>query len=95
MPTKFIERLWKKIQPDYFGNVGQAVTDLGITHRRKVIIIKTALQSKVIYGAAVDPFTQGQINTLRGRFATAPWPKRYVACEVTGLLLVDTGELEP
>eukprot|EP00972_Heterocapsa_arctica_P105475 15541726-Heterocapsa_arctica.AAC.1 len=32
MPTKSIERLWKKIQPDYLGKAGQAAIDLGITH---------------------------------------------------------------
>eukprot|EP00972_Heterocapsa_arctica_P006027 888284-Heterocapsa_arctica.AAC.1 len=88
------------------GQVGQAVIDLGITHRAhtraslnkgkrvgdsakvarrtqalalafkdKVTIIKTASQSTAIYGAAVDAFTQWQMNTLRGRFATALWPK--------------------
>eukprot|EP00972_Heterocapsa_arctica_P107999 15906119-Heterocapsa_arctica.AAC.1 len=35
------------------------------------------------------------MNTLRGRFATALWPKKYVAWKVTGLLLVDKREVEP
>eukprot|EP00972_Heterocapsa_arctica_P093931 13854328-Heterocapsa_arctica.AAC.1 len=106
MPNKSIERVWRNIQPDYKGAVGQAVVDLGVTHRvhtrvslhkgkrvgytskvvnitqalafavrDKVTIIKIAGQSKPIYGAAGDLFTQGQLNTLRGRFATALWPK--------------------
>eukprot|EP00972_Heterocapsa_arctica_P089496 13195348-Heterocapsa_arctica.AAC.1 len=33
MPSQYIERLWKKIQPDHKGKVGQAVVDLGITHK--------------------------------------------------------------
>eukprot|EP00972_Heterocapsa_arctica_P108113 15922581-Heterocapsa_arctica.AAC.1 len=33
MPMKSIERQWNNIQPDYKGKVGQAVVDLGITHR--------------------------------------------------------------
>eukprot|EP00972_Heterocapsa_arctica_P074721 11026307-Heterocapsa_arctica.AAC.1 len=28
-----MEQLWKKVLPDYKGKVGQAVVDLGITHR--------------------------------------------------------------
>eukprot|EP00972_Heterocapsa_arctica_P111531 16419359-Heterocapsa_arctica.AAC.1 len=126
MPTKSIERLWKKISPEYLGKVGQAVLDLGITHRAhtrsspnqgrrlgdsakvagrtqalalavrdKVALINTASHSKSIYGAAVDLLTQGQMNTLRGRAATAVWPKKYVARKVTGLLLSDKGDLEP
>eukprot|EP00972_Heterocapsa_arctica_P105641 15563826-Heterocapsa_arctica.AAC.1 len=47
------------------------------------------------YGAAVDQFTQAEINTLRGRYTQAFWPKKYVACRTTGLLLVDKGEIEP
>eukprot|EP00972_Heterocapsa_arctica_P113909 16439718-Heterocapsa_arctica.AAC.1 len=35
------------------------------------------------------------MNTLRGRFAIALWPKKFVACKVTCLLLVDKGELGP
>eukprot|EP00972_Heterocapsa_arctica_P058603 8642352-Heterocapsa_arctica.AAC.1 len=126
MPNKSIERLWGNIQPDYQGKVGQAVVDLGITHRvhtrasfnkgkrvadtskvveitqalalavsDNVTIIKTGGQSEATYGVAVDPFTQGELNALRGRFAEAFWPNEYVACKVTGLLLVDIGELEP
>eukprot|EP00972_Heterocapsa_arctica_P026195 3856707-Heterocapsa_arctica.AAC.1 len=26
-------RLWRKVNPEYLGKVGQAVLDLGITHR--------------------------------------------------------------
>eukprot|EP00972_Heterocapsa_arctica_P098667 14560564-Heterocapsa_arctica.AAC.1 len=52
---------------------------LALAVRDKVTIIKTGGQSKATYGAAVDPFTQGQLNTSR----------------VTGLLVVDNGELEP
>eukprot|EP00972_Heterocapsa_arctica_P001334 195323-Heterocapsa_arctica.AAC.1 len=82
--------------PDYKRKVGQAVVDLGITHRthnrasinkgkrvgntievakraqalalavkEKVNIIKTSGQSKAIYGAATDPFTQAEIKSLR------------------------------
>eukprot|EP00972_Heterocapsa_arctica_P037456 5514137-Heterocapsa_arctica.AAC.1 len=38
---------------------------LDLAVRDKVTIIKTAGQSKATYRAAVDPFTQGQLNTLR------------------------------
>eukprot|EP00972_Heterocapsa_arctica_P040391 5949847-Heterocapsa_arctica.AAC.2 len=33
MPTKFMEKLWTNIKPNYKGKVGQAVVDLGTTHR--------------------------------------------------------------
>eukprot|EP00972_Heterocapsa_arctica_P002479 357304-Heterocapsa_arctica.AAC.1 len=96
MPNKSIERLWKKSKPDDKGKVGHAAVDLGITHRAlalavrdKVNIIKTGGQSKATYGAAVDPFTSGELNTLRGRFVEALWPKKYIACKVAGLLFVD------
>eukprot|EP00972_Heterocapsa_arctica_P055075 8123284-Heterocapsa_arctica.AAC.1 len=62
---------------------------LALAVRDKVTLIKTASQSKSVYGAAVDPFTRGQMHTLRGRFATALWSKKHVACKVTGLPLVD------
>eukprot|EP00972_Heterocapsa_arctica_P077715 11462748-Heterocapsa_arctica.AAC.1 len=103
-----MDKLWNAF-PEYKGKVGQAVVDLGITHRvhtraslnkalavrDKVNIIKTGAQSKATYGAAVDPFTKGELNTLRGRFAEALWRKKYASCKATGLLLVDKGELEP
>eukprot|EP00972_Heterocapsa_arctica_P046266 6826124-Heterocapsa_arctica.AAC.1 len=73
----------------YFAKVARRTQALALAVRDKVTIIKNASQSKAIYGAAVDPFTQARTNTLRGRFATAFWPKKYVACKVTGLLLVD------
>eukprot|EP00972_Heterocapsa_arctica_P109642 16141436-Heterocapsa_arctica.AAC.1 len=47
------------------------------------------------YGAAVYQSTQAEINTLRGIYTQALWPKKYVACRTTGLLLVDKGEIEP
>eukprot|EP00972_Heterocapsa_arctica_P073324 10828885-Heterocapsa_arctica.AAC.1 len=84
-----MEKLWQKIYPGCKGQLGQAVVDLGITHRThtkasfnkgniitdtgkvvkrpqalalavrdKVKMFKTGGQSKAIYGAAVDPFTQ-------------------------------------
>eukprot|EP00972_Heterocapsa_arctica_P056644 8361201-Heterocapsa_arctica.AAC.1 len=121
-----MDKLWNKVLPDYKGKVGQAVVDLGITHRThnrasinkgkrvadtskvvkraqalalavraKVNIIKTGGQSKSTYGAAVDPFTQVEIKSLRIKLLEALWPKQYMACRTTGLLLADQGELEP
>eukprot|EP00972_Heterocapsa_arctica_P060598 8938823-Heterocapsa_arctica.AAC.1 len=58
-------------------------------------MIKAAGQSRATYGAAVDPFTVAQINTLRGKSTQALWPKKYVACRTVGLLIVDKGEVEP
>ena len=71
------------------------IQSLGLSVRDKVNIIKTAGQSKATYGGAVDPFTVAQINTLRGKCTQALWPKKYVACRATGLLIVDKGEIEP
>eukprot|EP00972_Heterocapsa_arctica_P032607 4801733-Heterocapsa_arctica.AAC.2 len=34
-------------------------------------------------------------NTLRGKYTQALWPKKYMTCRTTGLLLVDKGEVEP
>ncbi len=64
---------------------------MGLSVRDKVNIIKAAGQSRATYGAAVDPFTVAQINTLRGKYTQALWPKKYVACRTVGLLLVDKG----
>ena len=108
--------------PDYQGEVGKAVIDLGITLRmhteaslnkpkiindtvkvvkkiqslglpirEKVTIIKTAGQTKATYGAAVDPFTIAQLNTLRVKYAQALWPNKFTACRLTGFLIVDKG----
>ena len=74
--------------------VVKKIQSLGLSVRDKVNIIKTAGQSKATYGAAVDPFTVAQINTLRGKCTQALWPKQYVACRATGLLIVDKGEIE-
>eukprot|EP00972_Heterocapsa_arctica_P059908 8836594-Heterocapsa_arctica.AAC.1 len=63
--------------------------------REKVNIIKTAGQSKATYGAATDPFTQAEIKTFRTNFFEALWPKTYMCCKSTGLMLADKGELEP
>eukprot|EP00972_Heterocapsa_arctica_P042691 6294325-Heterocapsa_arctica.AAC.1 len=75
--------------------VVKKIQSLGLSVRDKVNIIKTAAQSKATYGAAVDPFTVAQINTLRAKYTQALWPKKYTACRTTGLLIVDQGELEP
>eukprot|EP00972_Heterocapsa_arctica_P069993 10340069-Heterocapsa_arctica.AAC.1 len=118
--------MFRTIVPDHKGNIGQAVVDLGITHRthnraslnegkrvadtsrvvkitkalalavrEKVNIIKTAGQSRATYGAATDPFTQAEIKTLRTYWFEALWPKKYMCCKSTGLMLADKGELEP
>eukprot|EP00972_Heterocapsa_arctica_P063524 9376708-Heterocapsa_arctica.AAC.1 len=58
-------------------------------------MIKAAGQSRATYGAAVDPFSVAQINTLRGKCAQALWPKKYVACRTVGLFSVDKGDVEP
>eukprot|EP00972_Heterocapsa_arctica_P069846 10318270-Heterocapsa_arctica.AAC.1 len=58
-------------------------------------MIKAAGQSRATYGAAVDPFTVAQINTFRGKYTQALWPKKYVARRTVGLLLVDKREIEP
>eukprot|EP00972_Heterocapsa_arctica_P007044 1029474-Heterocapsa_arctica.AAC.1 len=87
-----MEKLWQNINPGYTGKVGQAVVDLGSTHRthtKASINKETGGQSKAIYGAAVDPFAQSEINTLRSRFAEALWPNKFSSCETTGLLLAD------
>eukprot|EP00972_Heterocapsa_arctica_P000564 83002-Heterocapsa_arctica.AAC.1 len=68
---------------------------MALSVRDKVTIIKTAGQSMAKYGAAVDRFTQAEINALRRRYAQALWPNKYVARRTTGLLLVDKGEIEP
>eukprot|EP00972_Heterocapsa_arctica_P032212 4747611-Heterocapsa_arctica.AAC.1 len=45
--------------------VVKRIQSLGLSIRDKINIIKAAGQSRAIYGAAVDPFTVAQINTLR------------------------------
>eukprot|EP00972_Heterocapsa_arctica_P040300 5937243-Heterocapsa_arctica.AAC.1 len=45
--------------------VVRKVQSLALSVRDKVTIIKTAGQSVATYGAAVDQFTQAEINTLR------------------------------
>eukprot|EP00972_Heterocapsa_arctica_P032617 4803888-Heterocapsa_arctica.AAC.1 len=52
-------------------------------------IIKTAGQSRATYGAAKDPFTQAEIKSLRTNFFEALWPKKYMCCKATGLMLAD------
>eukprot|EP00972_Heterocapsa_arctica_P107074 15773671-Heterocapsa_arctica.AAC.1 len=58
-------------------------------------MIKAAGQSRATYGAAVDPFAIAQLNTLRGKYTQALWPKTYVARRTVGLLIIDKGEVEP
>eukprot|EP00972_Heterocapsa_arctica_P001719 245462-Heterocapsa_arctica.AAC.1 len=41
-------------------------------------MIKAAGQSRATYGAAVDPFSVAQINTLRGKYTQALWPKKQI-----------------
>eukprot|EP00972_Heterocapsa_arctica_P014273 2100799-Heterocapsa_arctica.AAC.1 len=61
----------------------------------KVHIIKTGGQSNATYGASVGPFTQADITSLRNNLFYALWPKPYMSCRATGLMLADKGELEP
>eukprot|EP00972_Heterocapsa_arctica_P088359 13029134-Heterocapsa_arctica.AAC.1 len=42
------------------------IQSLGLPLRDNINIIKAAGQGRATYGAAVDPFTVAQINTLRG-----------------------------
>eukprot|EP00972_Heterocapsa_arctica_P076798 11327215-Heterocapsa_arctica.AAC.1 len=63
--------------------VVREVQSLALSVKDKVTIIKTAGQSKAIYGAAVDQFAQAEINTLRGRYTQALWPNKYTACRTT------------
>eukprot|EP00972_Heterocapsa_arctica_P019695 2906296-Heterocapsa_arctica.AAC.1 len=70
-------------------NVVKKIQSLGLSVRDNLNIMKSAGQSRATYGAAADPFTVAQINTLRGKYTQALWPKTYVACRVVGLLLVD------
>eukprot|EP00972_Heterocapsa_arctica_P073861 10903681-Heterocapsa_arctica.AAC.1 len=45
--------------------VVRKIQSLGLSVSDKINIIKAAGQSRATYGAAVDPFTVAQINTLR------------------------------
>eukprot|EP00972_Heterocapsa_arctica_P052461 7717547-Heterocapsa_arctica.AAC.1 len=69
--TKRVDDTVKVVKP---------IQSLGLSVRDNVNIIKAAGQSMATYGAAVDPFTVAQINTLRGKYTQALWPKKYVAC---------------
>eukprot|EP00972_Heterocapsa_arctica_P101052 14894080-Heterocapsa_arctica.AAC.1 len=76
-----MEEIWGNINLEYKGQVGQAVVDLGITHRthtHRQVSTKAkesrTQESKATYGAAVDPFTLCELDTLRGRFHQALWP---------------------
>eukprot|EP00972_Heterocapsa_arctica_P103543 15260608-Heterocapsa_arctica.AAC.1 len=55
--------------------VVRKIQSFALLVKDKVNIIKTAGQSRATYGAAADPLTQAQINTLRGKYAQALWPK--------------------
>eukprot|EP00972_Heterocapsa_arctica_P031556 4647722-Heterocapsa_arctica.AAC.1 len=71
------------------------IQSLALSVKDEVNIIKTAGQSRATYGAASDPFTQAQINTLREKYTQALWPKKFMACRTTGLMLIDKGAIEP
>eukprot|EP00972_Heterocapsa_arctica_P023956 3529390-Heterocapsa_arctica.AAC.1 len=39
--------------------------------------------------------SQAEIKSLRTNLFEALWPKKYMCCKATGLMLADKGELEP
>eukprot|EP00972_Heterocapsa_arctica_P098831 14582116-Heterocapsa_arctica.AAC.1 len=81
----FARRAHMRASPNNDKRVGGAnqaagrTSALPLSLRDKVVILKMAGQSRAIYGAAVDPCTQGQLKSLSGGFATALWPKKYAA----------------
>lgn len=61
----------------------------------KKVIIKAAAQSGGLYGVAVDPIIFNEVRTLRRAYSGAIWPGKGMTSNAIGLLLLDTGRLDP
>eukprot|EP00972_Heterocapsa_arctica_P092344 13618585-Heterocapsa_arctica.AAC.1 len=65
MRTHTEANLNQKTRVDDTIKVVKKIQSLGLSVRNNINIIKAARQSRATHGAAVDPFTVAQINTLR------------------------------
>jgi hypothetical protein len=87
--------------PDRGDRVDRAVSVCGrvraltLGPMAKTVIIKAAAKSVALYGVAVDPLTVSQIGKLRRAYSSAIWPRKCIASNGVGLLLVDRGRLDP
>ena len=61
----------------------------------KRTIVKAAAQSVALYGVAVDSLTVSQVGRPRRAYSAALWPRKGMASNGVGLLLVDKGRLDP